>query len=50
MPRPITTADLTAYLDEALPPTEMARIEAALRERPELARQLTARLTRVRMP
>jgi len=42
MPRPITTADLAAYFDEALPPAEMARIETTLREHPELAKQLVA--------
>ena len=35
-------SDLEAYLDEALPPEEMARIEKALRKDKELVRQLTA--------
>ena len=35
-------ADLEAYLDEALPPEEMARIEQALRDRPELRERLAA--------
>ncbi len=42
MPTPIRQSDLDAYLDEALPPDEMARIELALREDPELVRQLSA--------
>ncbi len=33
-------SDLEGYLEEALPPDEMARIEKALRKDPELARQL----------
>jgi len=33
-------AELEAYLDEALPPERMARIEAALRDDPQLAKQL----------
>ena len=33
-------SDLEAFLDEALPPEEMARIEEALRADPELARRL----------
>jgi hypothetical protein len=40
MPPPITQADLEAYLDEALGPEEMARVEGLLRERPELAKRL----------
>jgi hypothetical protein len=36
----VRQSDLEAYLDEALPPEEMAQIELALRKRPELARQL----------
>jgi hypothetical protein len=39
MPR-ITQSDLQAYLDEALPPDEMAAVEAELRSRPDLLRQL----------
>src|SRR2546427_4791486 len=41
MPR-LTQSDLQAYLDEALPPAEMAAIEAELRKRPELLTQLSA--------
>ncbi len=33
-------SNLEAFLDEALPPEEMTRIEAALRSDPELARRL----------
>jgi len=33
-------AELEAYLDEALPPERMARIEAALRDDPQLVTQL----------
>ena len=40
MPKPIRQSDLEAYLDEALPPEEMARIEKALRRDSALARQL----------
>jgi hypothetical protein len=40
MPKPIRQSDLEAYLDEALPPDQMARIELALRKNPELVRQL----------
>jgi hypothetical protein len=36
------TADLEAYLDEALPPAEMARIEKAAREDRALATQLAS--------
>ncbi len=42
MPKAIRQSDLEAYLDEALPPEEMARIELALRKDPELIRQLSA--------
>jgi hypothetical protein len=38
----ITTAELEAYLDEALPAGQMASIEAALRDSPELLDQLSA--------
>jgi hypothetical protein len=38
----VTPAELEAYLDEALPPAEMAAIEAALRDEPELLEQLSA--------
>ena len=41
MPR-LTQSDLQAYLDEALPPADMARIEAELRKKPELLQQLSA--------
>jgi hypothetical protein len=37
----ITTAELEAYLDEALPAEQMATIEAALRDSPELLDQLS---------
>ena len=40
MSRRITQADLQAYLDEALPPAEMSALEAELRNRPDLLRQL----------
>jgi anti-sigma factor RsiW len=39
---PIGPADLEAYLDEALPPQEMAAIENALREDRELVARLAA--------
>jgi anti-sigma factor RsiW len=42
MTRPLRSSDLEAYLDEALPPAEMARIEQALRQQPELLRELAA--------
>ncbi|OHB66832.1 MAG: hypothetical protein A2V70_03850 [Planctomycetes bacterium RBG_13_63_9] len=42
MPKTIRQSDLEAYLDEALPPEDMARIEKALREDPELVRQAAA--------
>ena len=35
-------SDLEAYLDEALPPEQMARIEKALRKDRGLVRQITA--------
>ena len=41
MPTNVTPAELEAYLDEALPPAEMAAIEAALRDEPELLEQLS---------
>lgn len=41
MARAINRADLEAYLDEALPPAEMARIEAALRSDRALVSQLS---------
>lgn len=37
-----TSADLEAYLDEALPPDEMAAIEEALRDNTELGLKLVA--------
>ena len=40
MRRTFTQAELECYLDEALSPEEMARVEAALRAQPELAQQL----------
>ena len=42
MPKQPRQSDLEAYLDEALPPDEMARVESALRDDPELVRQLAA--------
>ncbi|MBI3465710.1 MAG: hypothetical protein HY000_22050 [Planctomycetes bacterium] len=42
MPSPLLPADLEAYLDEALPPEEMSRIEDALRRDPKLVRELAA--------
>ncbi len=42
MAKRFTQSDLEAYLDEALAPEEMAAVEQALRERPELARVLAA--------
>jgi len=39
---PLRQSDLEAYLDEALAPEEMARIEKALRKDPERVRQLAA--------
>jgi len=38
----IRQSDLDGYLDEALPPEEMARVELALRQDPELMRQVQA--------
>jgi hypothetical protein len=37
-----TVADLEMYLDEAMPPEEMVRVELALRDDPELAARLAA--------
>jgi hypothetical protein len=37
-----TTAQLAAFLDEALPPADMAHIEQALRADPELVRAVAA--------
>jgi len=42
MPKPFRQSDLDAYLDEALPPEEMARIERALRKDAKLRQQLAA--------
>jgi len=42
MTRAFTQAELEAYLDEALPVEQMARIEQALRGDPNLASQLAA--------
>lgn len=42
MPKTLRQCDLDAYLDEALPPEEMARVELALRNDPELRRRLAA--------
>ncbi len=40
MPQAIRQSDLESYLDEALPPEEMARIELALRDNSDLIRRL----------
>jgi len=42
MTAPPSQSDLEAYLDEALPPDEMARLEKALRKDRELLRRLSA--------
>jgi hypothetical protein len=42
MPKPLRQSDLDAYLDEALPPEEMAQIEQALRKDGKLRQQLAA--------
>ncbi len=42
MPSSFTTAELEAYLDEALPSQRMAQIEAVLRETPALVQQLAS--------
>mgnify|MGYP003504032992 CR=1 FL=1 len=42
MTPPIRPPDLTAYLDEALPAAEMARIEDLLRRDPQLRTELAA--------
>lgn len=42
MARRITQAELEAYLEEALPPAEMAAIEGEVRNTPELLQQLSA--------
>jgi anti-sigma factor RsiW len=46
MPQRVPSSELEAYLDEALPADDMARIEKALRQDPALARQLAAVLGR----
>jgi len=46
MTAPPSQSDLEAYLDEALPPDEMARLEKALRKDHELLRRLSAINTR----
>ena len=40
MKRQLTESELEAYLDEALSPPEMASIEAAIRESPEMLKKL----------
>ena len=40
MARRVSQSELQAYLDEALPADEMAALEAEIRSRPELLRQL----------
>jgi anti-sigma factor RsiW len=42
MPKAIRQSDLEAYLDEALPPEQMANVELALRKDPTLVRQMAA--------
>ncbi len=42
MNEPFSQADLEAYLDEALPPDEMAAVEDTLRSDPEFAQKLVA--------
>jgi hypothetical protein len=42
MPDKYSDTDLEAYLDEALPPEEMARVETVARGQPELLRRLAA--------
>ena len=42
MTEPFSQADLEAYLDEALPPDEMAAVEDTLRNDPEFAQKLVA--------
>ena len=46
MPQSFQQPDLEAYLDEALPPEDMARIEQALRADAGLARSLAATASR----
>ena len=40
MPQAIRPSDIEVYIDEALPPAQMAHIEKALRKDPKLARQV----------
>ena len=42
MEREFTQSELECYLDEALPPEQMAEAEAAMRARPDFAEQLVA--------
>jgi hypothetical protein len=42
MTKPLRPHELEAYLDEALPPDEMARVEHSLRRHPEWVEQLAA--------
>ncbi len=42
MAAPLRQSDLEAYLDEALPAAEMARVEKALRKDPSLLQQVSA--------
>ncbi|MBN2021414.1 MAG: hypothetical protein JW809_01350 [Pirellulales bacterium] len=42
MTKPLSQTEFEGYLDEALPPDEMARIEHALRRHPEYVEQLAA--------
>jgi hypothetical protein len=42
MTRPFSQAELEAYLDEALPSEDMARIEKTLRGAPDMGKQLAA--------
>ena len=46
MTAPYPLAELESYLDEALPVAEMTRIEAALRDDPQLARRLAEIIAR----
>ena len=41
MARPFTESELEAYLEEALSPAEMAAIEGAVRQQPQLLRRLS---------
>lgn len=46
MSRSISQSELEAFLDEALPPEEMARMEEALRRDSQLAKKLAATIAR----